>query len=388
MELKSLDLKSLFFIILLAALGLVMFRLFSPFLDIIIVALVLVQIFYPLYKSIHKRVKSNGVASILSTILTLVFVVIPIILIGLLAVFEINSLISNIPAPTEQVQGVSADAEGVGSAFSSIESQINDSLNTLNTSLAEAGIDLKQLLANSELIEETEADNVLKLDLGRLSSQVLTSIQSNIAPAVAGVISGGANVLFFGFLLIVTLIYMFNEYENLPQVFAKISPLDDELDELLYKKFTDTNRAVITGSFLVAIAQATAVSAVLMIMNIGAPVLLWLVMVILSLIPVGSGLVWVPISLALVAIGRPIEGILLLVYGAVAINVIDTYLRPRVMKNSVQLHPLIIIFSALGGITVFGPLGILYGPIAAVLFTSLMDVYAERYNKAPAKKTK
>lgn len=386
MELRTLDLKSLFFIVILLFLGLVMFQLFSPFLNIIVVALVLVQLFHPIYKQIHKRIKVSGIASLLTTLITLVFVILPLILISFLAVFEISSVLSNLSV-NEAVQtsanypnySSSASQNQLGATFTSLEAGINDMLNSLNSSLNSAGIDLKQLLVSANLITDP-TDEFLTIDLGNLVGQALVTVQSNIAPALSGLVAGGVGVLFFSFLLIVTILYMFTEYENLPRIISRVSPLDDGLDELLFKKFTETNRAVIVGSFLVAIAQATAVSIALILMGVGAPVLLWLLMVILSLIPVGSGLVWAPVGLALAISGRPVEGILLIAYSAVIINVIDTYLRPRVMKNSVQLHPLVIIFSALGGIAMFGPLGILYGPVIAVFFTSLMDVYVQRYS--------
>ncbi len=394
MELKSLDLKGLFFILLLAGLAAIMLRIFSPFMDIVIVALVLVQIFYPFYKKLNGLIKVPGISSVISTIIALVLVVLPIIFIGFLSAFEISTIVEDLNLNQQQQQNQqqfdNVEEIQTESTFETLEERINNTLNDINISLKSSGIDFEQLLKNANLLEESSQEtgtNLFHIDLNRAVNQILTPIQENITPVLTGIVSGGISVLFFGFLLIVTMLYMFNEYDKLPALLSKISPLDDDLDELLFKKFTDTNRAVITGSFLVAIAQASAVSLMLLIIGVGAPVLMWMMMVILSLVPVGSGLVWFPIGLVLAATGNPIEGIILIIYSAVIINVIDTTLRPRVMKNAVELHPLIIIFSALGGISAFGPLGILYGPVIAVFFTSLMDVYAERYtNKKRRKK--
>ncbi len=102
----------------------------------------------------------------------------------------------------------------------------------------------------------------------------------------------------------------------------------------------------------------------------GAPVLLWLIMVILSLVPIGSGLVWFPVGIFMIANGQTVEGIALIIYSGVIINVIDALLRPIVMKEQTNLHPLVILFSVLGGIAVFGPIGVLYGPLISVFFTS------------------
>jgi predicted PurR-regulated permease PerM len=221
---------------------------------------------------------------------------------------------------------------------------------------------------------------LLKPDLGSLGYELLSGIQSNLLPLVSNLVSLSLNALFMGFLFVITLLYLFTEYDKLPRLISRISPLDDDLDHLLFNKFTETTRAVIIGNFLVAIAQASAVSGMLLILGVGAPVLLWVLMVILSLVPIGSGLVWLPVGIGLALSGNPLAGVLLIVYSAIIINVIDTSLRPQLLRGTLRLHPLVIIFSALGGIGMFGPLGILYGPLIAVFFTSLMDVYTTRYS--------
>jgi len=295
-------------------------------------------------------------------------------------VSETNILTDTEEPPVETDLGITqTNEENLGKAFTHLELQINTFLNNLDGSLSDAGIDLQKLLTDANLLEDPHSD-ILQINLTAIAQQILSSIQDVIAPALSSLISGGFTALIFGFLLIITMLFMFSEYEKLPKIISRMSPLDDDLDMLLFKKFTDTTRAVILGSFSVAIAQATAVSIMMIIMGIGAPVLMWMIMLILSLIPVGSGFVWAPVGIALMLTGRAPEGIILIIFGAVIINVIDTYLRPKVMKNKVQLHPLVIIFSALGGIASFGPLGLLYGPLIAVFFTSLMEVYADRYS--------
>lgn len=358
MEIRSLDLKSLFFVMLLVFLGLVMIHLISPFLNLIVIALVIVQLFHPVYRGLRKYLRNPALAGILSSLATITLVIIPFILIIIMATGEVTSLISKFGG-----NNLGQSQLEVSPPVELVEIAIGNFIGGVNDRIALAGI--------SFAIPEP--------DFGKAGFQVLEDLQDRLIPFVSGIISFSAQVLFMGFIFFITLSYMFIEYENLPKLVSRISPLDDELDELLYHKFTETNRAVIKGSFLVAIAQASAVSAALILMGVGAPVLLWLIMVLLSLVPIGSGLVWAPIGLAMILGGNPVGGIILIVYSAIIINVIETTLRPQLMKNAMQLHPLIIIFSALGGISMFGPLGLLYGPVIAVFFTSMMDVYANRY---------
>ena len=109
-------------------------------------------------------------------------------------------------------------------------------------------------------------------------------------------------------------------------------------------------------------------------------------MMILSILPIGSGLVWFPVGLFMIIdglrtgnTGQVIIAIALIIYSAIIINVIDTTIRPKIMKDTVNIHPLITIFSVLGGLTIFGPMGILYGPIIVVMFLSIMDIYNKHY---------
>lgn len=359
MQLKQIDIKATFFIALLLVLFTVLLRVFTPFLDIIVVALVVVQLFYPVYKLLYNVIQSKGLASAFSTILVYLFVLIPITLVITFAVSEVINFAQQIaPTNTEEANQL---VETLQKSFTPAIDELNGTLNKLK---------------DLGLVDEDAS-----LDFDQALGDLSTRIQESIVPVVTGVISGALNVLFYLFLLTLALIYLFIDFDRLPKFFMKFSPLDNRIDRVLLTKFTDTTRAVITGTFFVAMAQASVVIIPMVIMGIGAPVLLWVLMVILSLIPVGAGLIFIPIGLLLIIAGRPAEGIFLIVYGAIAINVVDAALRPRIMKGKVQLHPLIIIFSVIGGISAFGVMGILYGPLIAVLFTTLMEIYNNEFNK-------
>jgi len=366
LEFDKLNLKNLFFIAFLCVLGVFMLQMFGPFINIIIIALVMVQLFHPVYRGLKSLLRSAGLASFLTTLLTLTTVVVPVILISLLVIDEIAQLA---PTNTEvnYTNGQVVETTSTNTAGDAIQKLIDDTVYNINVQLNNLGL-------KDQLISSPNLDS--------LTSQILVTVKDNLLSFVGGVLNLSAQVLFASFMFIVTLLYMFPGYERLLGFIKRISPLDDEIDTLLFTEFKNTTRAVIVGSFLVAIAQATAVIIAMLLMGVGSPVLLWLIMVILGLIPVGSGLVWAPVGVAFILSGQVIPGILLIVYSAVIINVIDAALRPILMRSaSVGLHPLLVIFSALGGIGMFGPLGILYGPVLVVFFTSLMNVYNKRLHQ-------
>lgn len=363
MQISSINIKDAFFIILLVLLGGVMLRIFSPFLDVLVVALIVVQLFYPIYKLLHKFIRNKGISSAISTILVYLFVFLPLFAITLLVTAEILNLVQ---------QFAPEGSAGSSDLLLRLEEMLRPTVQEVNkilTQLKDAGI--------------TESSEI---DIQQIARDAVNGLKDIVVPLTTGLISGTVSVLFYIFLLTLSIIYLFIDFDKLPNFLSRFSPLDDKIDKLLITKFMETSRAVIIGNFFVAMAQATAVLIPMLLMQIGAPALLWIIMVILSLVPVGSGLIFVPLGILLALSGRAAEGLFLIVYGGIIINVVDATLRPRLMKGAVQLHPLIVILSVIGGIAGFGPLGLIYGPLIAVFFTSLMEVYNQqflKYGKAP-----
>lgn len=349
------DISSVFFVIFYALLALITISLFSSYLSILVISLIVVQIFYPFYRYVKTRSKSKALATTLSVMLSVIAIILPLIIILLLTINEVGNIVQS---------------TDILATFKNVENALNNMVNGINGLLSNIGYQgqVQPVELTSEIIRVSES---LGTQLFELARQLLS---------FSGV------VLFNLFLLIISLIYLFPAYENLPKVFSKISPLNDNLDKIFHEKFRNTIKGVVKGSLLVALVQATAVIIPMMIIGVGAPVLLWLIMVIFSIVPVGSGVVWAPVSLIFLidglSTGNPLKVVIavaLFVYSAVIINVIDTTLRPRLMRNTVNIHPLVTIFSVLGGIAAFGILGIFYGPLIVVIFLSFAEIYNKEY---------
>lgn len=350
----NLEIPTIFFLLLTIVLGIMTFNLFAPYLNIIILSLIIVQIFHPFYKFVLRKTKSVGLSTLMSILVTLVCVIIPLIIILLLTINEIRNL---------------SDSGNLIDIVGNLEGSINDAIKNINTNvLMTTGFELSQLELRVILID------------------VANNLRNQLLPVASQILSLSGEILFNLFLLILSLGYLFPMFDRLPKIFRKISPLNDDVDDVIFDKLRQTTKGVLKGTLIVAILQATAVLIPLTLMGVGAPVLLWLVMVLLSIVPIGSGLVWAPVGVAVIIGGmssgnstQVILGILLIVYSAIIINVIDTTFRPRLMKGAVNIHPLAAVFSVLGGISVFGVLGILYGPVLFVLFLTLVDLYRKNF---------
>jgi predicted PurR-regulated permease PerM len=101
----------------------------------------------------------------------------------------------------------------------------------------------------------------------------------------------------------------------------------------------------------------------------------------ICMIPVlGSFLVWVPLSIYLMVTGHWTKALLLLVWGGLVISTVDNFLRPRLIRNHTRLHELFVFFSVLGGISVFGLLGIVLGPVVLAITLGLLQTFSARHS--------
>jgi predicted PurR-regulated permease PerM len=99
-------------------------------------------------------------------------------------------------------------------------------------------------------------------------------------------------------------------------------------------------------------------------------------MTFLSMVPMlGAFIVWVPAAIYLALSGHYVKALMLAAWGTLVIGMIDNFLRPKLVGSRTRLHELLIFFSVLGGLNVFGVLGVVLGPVVMALTLSLIDVY-------------
>lgn len=157
-------------------------------------------------------------------------------------------------------------------------------------------------------------------------------------------------------------------------------PLCDADEQLLLHRFTSVTAATLKGTMIIGLLQGTICGVGFAIAGIEGAVFWATVMAVLSLIPVlGTGLVWGPALVVLLAQGHYGGALVLLgVCGGIAGN-IDNVLRPQLVGKDTQMHHLFVLFSTLGGIGMFGILGIIVGPIIAALFITLWELYGRAF---------
>ena len=159
-------------------------------------------------------------------------------------------------------------------------------------------------------------------------------------------------------------------------------PLDDTNEQKLLKRFTSVARATIKGTLIIGIMQGAICGIAFAIAGIQGPVVWGSVMAIMSIIPAfGTAIIWLP-ALVILALTGHFGGVVILAVlcGAVAGN-LDNVLRPRLVGKDTEMHDLFVLFGTLGGISMFGLLGIILGPIVAALFITIWEIYGEAFKK-------
>jgi len=183
----------------------------------------------------------------------------------------------------------------------------------------------------------------------------------------------------FVFLLLIMLYTMFFFLMDGDVLLGKILyylPLQDHDEQRLLERFTSVTRATLKGTALIGILQGGLGGGAFAVVGIPSPVFWGSIMAVLSVIPgIGAALVWAPAAVILVVTGHLVQGIGLALFCALLGGVLDNLLRPILVGKDTQMHELMIVFGALGGIVMFGVAGIIIGPIVAALFVTVWDMY-------------
>ena len=156
-------------------------------------------------------------------------------------------------------------------------------------------------------------------------------------------------------------------------------PVRDYQMQEIITKFEKVTKATIKGSLVVALIQGILGGFIFWLVGIQGALLWGAVMILASLLPAGTALVWAPWSIVLFMNGKPSEGIVLIVFGIGVIAVIGNILRPLLVGKDTKLPDYLILLSILGGLAGFGVSGFIIGPIIAALFVTLWEIMGKEF---------
>ena len=183
--------------------------------------------------------------------------------------------------------------------------------------------------------------------------------------------------LLFGLAIMLIGIYFFLiDGPRMLENVMRLSPLADSYERELVVEFGKVSRAVVLATLLSAIAQGLLAGIGYWFAGLESAFLLTLLTVLLAMVPfVGAAAVWLPASLYLMlGTDHVVAGAFLAAYGAIPVSLADNIIKPMVLKNHSQLHPLFALLSVLGGVQALGPIGILIGPMVVAFLQTLLNM--------------
>lgn len=196
-------------------------------------------------------------------------------------------------------------------------------------------------------------------------------------------LTAGQNVARFFvmfFLMLYLLFFILRDGDQMLEAIILALPFGDERERALFAKFAEVSRATIKGTLIIGLVQGFLGGVMFSILGITGAVFWGVVMVILSILPiVGASIVWLPVAIFLLINGAWIKALVLVIFGAVVIGLIDNILRPILVGRDTKMPDYIILLSTLGGLTVFGISGFVIGPIIAALFLSVWVMFREEH---------
>ena len=314
-----------------------------PFITVLAWATVLVIVFYPVHKQIAQRVKRRGLCGLISTTLVILIVVLPLSLLVLAVTNELTAAVRSLPPHMGDLMGQTGSITG-------------RSLNWIHERLG---------------IDTTEMQQFLVEQLRNYSSAVVgrsVGIMGNLLSAIVKT-----------FFVIITMYYLFRDGDKIVKALPEVLPFGTEQSEALLARINQVLSASVYGVVTIALLQGLLGGLAFWILGVPSPILWAVVLALVCMIPVaGSFLVWLPAAIYLMLSDHLTAGILLIVWGALVISTIDNFLRPKLIKDQTKLHELLVFFSVLGGMSVFGLLGVVMGPVVLAITLGLLETFRIR----------
>lgn len=194
-----------------------------------------------------------------------------------------------------------------------------------------------------------------------------------------------ANIMHFlgmFFMMILVIFFLLIDLPKLREYLIRLSPLPDDEDRLLLNKFEEIANAILKGNGVCGLIQGILGGGIYSIMGLNSPILWGCVMAVLAFLPIfGIGLVMIPTAIILAINGRVGEGIFLFCYYFTLSMSVEYFLKPKLVGKQVRMHTLLVLLAILGGLAVYGILGIIYGPIIVTAFLTLSEIYLDKYEQ-------
>jgi len=189
--------------------------------------------------------------------------------------------------------------------------------------------------------------------------------------------------LVIGLVIYVSLLAaLFPNYPRLIDMLRKMSPLSDEMDERYIHRVTVITKSMVRGMFVLAVTQGLVMGLFFWLGGVKYASFWTLLSIFMAMLPLGCGVVAVPVGIVHMLLGNLWQGLLILAGYAVAVSGIQYYLTPRLVSREAKLNSALVLLSVFGGLKLFGFMGLVYGPIIMIFLVTTIEIYLDYYRIA------
>lgn len=318
------------------------FLLIKDFLLACFWAIILAVVFDPVYRLFRQYFKSSEILALFLTMIMIILVfVIPLLTLTLMITEESTNYYL-------KIQG----------------GEINPQVYFQNT--------LKLLLPKFNKLSHMQALTVEQISSS--AGNAFAEAVKYIAQQVPSLTQNLLNLIVQFALTFYILFFLLRDGQHLIRKLNFLIPIGDGIETELFERFTSVARATVKGGLIVAVIQGSIGGFLFWFVGIPAAFLWGMLMIVLSLLPVGSALVWAPAAVILFLQGQTLKAVIVLTVGILVIGMIDNFLRPRLIGKDSKMSDYLVLVSTLGGLTWFSLTGFVLGPIIAALFITCWDI--------------
>ena len=342
-------------VFLLIMLGLVLYfvgRILQPFFPALTWAAILATVFYPVYQRVERYLHQRELASAICCVLLTVAIILPVVAILFLMAGESVKAYSTLDDVV---------ANGVPAKIAAIHNSA--AYKTLARHLQEMGMP--------------------EPNIGATAMRAVRAGSRFLVEHSASVVSGFMNFMLQLFVMLFGLYYLFLRGPQILLEMRSLIPFRREYEEQIIQKFKGVVHATFTGSLAVALIQGALGGLGFWIFGIGAPLVWGAAMALTSLVPVvGTALIWGPVVIFYLLTGSILKGLLMLAVFGIAVGSVDNILKPILIQRGMEIHTLWVFVSVIGGLSVFGFLGIVLGPFLFTILVVLLEIYKVEFGSA------
>ena len=316
---------------------------------LIVVAAVGAYLFTPVFNWFNKRL-GTGLSATCTLLSALVMVIVPIGLLLVLAFVQISRMVDSIAGWVK-----TTDLSRLGDKV----------LHVLN--------DLAARIPFAHITITAETLRKAIVTAGRNAGEWLLHFLQGAVGGFAGAVTAAIIFLYVFVALLVN-------REQIRTLIGQLNPLGDEVTDLYLRKAGAMVRGTVSGQFVIALCQGVAGAASIYIAGFHHGFFMFAILLTaLSIIPLGGGIVTIPFGIGMIFYGNIAGGAFVVLWHLLVVTNIDNFLRPILVPRDARLNQALMLLSVFGGIAMFGPWGIVIGPVLMILIVTTIDVYLAVY---------